>query len=452
MLLCVYSERQPRMTAIWDISEDIMYEEGRPEFSRIPRNNRLFKKSIVLDGMINLTEQGDRIAVVKATDADTNNTFGRIQARKVDDVRKKFRCFKFNITRIILYKIISAARTHFLTIFSFNFKENLRLEAFYNGKQQAALNVQQQPGGITNVTYEDIKTDEMCNDNSTSHDRNAYSSKCNVSRLLDTVVNDEVMELKIYQDLVYAIVEPMRINPYLDEAEREWKTLKEGKQWENGWNERQIADGSLFDIKLERNNDIVQCSTTLAFLGHKIIGLRGLIKQDEESRNTQIQLARTYTPEALLGYVKYTYPTYGYIPDEDPSYEDSGYNNTDYSYYEERLEGRYGRYNKTEEYYGRYDKLFENVREYAEVEDILNLEVKPTSGNTTDQYTVELKDSNDNKLSFDGWFGLANKIQEAVADMVPDIKRYLKDKQLDYEFMNYSNLTSAIPNFLHMHV
>ena len=102
MLLCVYSERQPRMTAIWDISEDIMYEEGRPEFSRIPRNNRLFKKSIVLDGMINLTEQGDRIAVVKATDADTNNTFGRIQARKVDDVRKKFRCFKFNITRIIL--------------------------------------------------------------------------------------------------------------------------------------------------------------------------------------------------------------------------------------------------------------------------------------------------------------------------------------------------------------
>lgn len=78
------------MTAVWDISEDLMYEEGILEHSRIPiKNKKLFSKSIVLDGMINLTGQGDRIAVLKATDVETNKTFGRIQARKADDVCKK---------------------------------------------------------------------------------------------------------------------------------------------------------------------------------------------------------------------------------------------------------------------------------------------------------------------------------------------------------------------------
>ena len=45
-----------------------------------------WKKSILLDGMINLTGKGARLGVVKATDAATGNSIGRIQARREDSV------------------------------------------------------------------------------------------------------------------------------------------------------------------------------------------------------------------------------------------------------------------------------------------------------------------------------------------------------------------------------
>ena len=48
-----------------------------------------WKKSILLDGMINLTGKGARLGVVKATDAATGNSIGRIQARREDSVSDK---------------------------------------------------------------------------------------------------------------------------------------------------------------------------------------------------------------------------------------------------------------------------------------------------------------------------------------------------------------------------
>ena len=45
-----------------------------------------FKKSILLDGMINLTGKGARLGVIKVSDAGTGNSIGRIQARRSDSV------------------------------------------------------------------------------------------------------------------------------------------------------------------------------------------------------------------------------------------------------------------------------------------------------------------------------------------------------------------------------
>ena len=45
-----------------------------------------WKKSILLEGMINPTGKGARLGVIKATDANTGKSMGRIQARRKDDV------------------------------------------------------------------------------------------------------------------------------------------------------------------------------------------------------------------------------------------------------------------------------------------------------------------------------------------------------------------------------
>ena len=50
-------------------------------------NNRSWKKSILLEGMVNPTGKGARLGVLKLTDADTSKSIGRIQARRKDAVR-----------------------------------------------------------------------------------------------------------------------------------------------------------------------------------------------------------------------------------------------------------------------------------------------------------------------------------------------------------------------------
>ena len=57
------------------------------------QNNRSWKKSILLEGMINPTGKGARLGVLKATDADTGKSMGRIQARRKDSV--SFQCKYF---------------------------------------------------------------------------------------------------------------------------------------------------------------------------------------------------------------------------------------------------------------------------------------------------------------------------------------------------------------------
>ena len=59
------------------------------ESTDIPYNvelNEKWKKSFLLEGMINLSKTGARLGVVKLTDATTNKSVGRIQARRSDSV------------------------------------------------------------------------------------------------------------------------------------------------------------------------------------------------------------------------------------------------------------------------------------------------------------------------------------------------------------------------------
>ena len=74
------------MAAALDISEDIHYDHEHQNDS--PRNQDGFKKSILLSGMINLTNEGTRLAVLKATDAETDKPFGRLEALRPDEVRR----------------------------------------------------------------------------------------------------------------------------------------------------------------------------------------------------------------------------------------------------------------------------------------------------------------------------------------------------------------------------
>lgn len=76
------------MRAALDIEENIDYDEGAYNVPNGPRDQRLFKKSILLEGMINLTGKGARLGVLKVTDGDTSKSIGRIQARRADEVSK----------------------------------------------------------------------------------------------------------------------------------------------------------------------------------------------------------------------------------------------------------------------------------------------------------------------------------------------------------------------------
>ena len=75
------------MTAALDLEEHLEFDDAANN-TNTPRDQNLFKKSIVIEGMINLTGKGARLGVIKFTDADTDNSIGRIQARRADQVNK----------------------------------------------------------------------------------------------------------------------------------------------------------------------------------------------------------------------------------------------------------------------------------------------------------------------------------------------------------------------------
>ena len=73
------------MTAALDLEEEIKFDKDE-NAENLPRSEKLLKKSLVIDGMINLTGEGSRLAVMKVTDADTGKAIGRMQARREDEV------------------------------------------------------------------------------------------------------------------------------------------------------------------------------------------------------------------------------------------------------------------------------------------------------------------------------------------------------------------------------
>jgi len=119
-------QRQPKMTAALDLEEEIKFDKDE-NAENLPRSEKLLKKSLVIDGMINLTGEGSRLAVMKVTDADTGKAIGRIQARREDE-------------------------------------ENMKLELFMQGQQFASLNYFQNVAGLTNVTMEDMQDSECSAD------------------------------------------------------------------------------------------------------------------------------------------------------------------------------------------------------------------------------------------------------------------------------------------------
>ena len=98
------------MTLALDLEEDITFDEQEQDVEKeVPRSQKLFKKSILIDGMINLTGKGSRLAVVKLTDAESNKTIGRMQVRRPDDVSAIYtivfkRAFYKSLTIILAHR------------------------------------------------------------------------------------------------------------------------------------------------------------------------------------------------------------------------------------------------------------------------------------------------------------------------------------------------------------
>jgi len=170
-------QRQPKMTAALDLEEHLTFEDTvtftdlQDTFSlpNTPRNQNLFKKSIVIEGMINLTGKGARLGVLKFTDADTDNSIGRIQARRADE-------------------------------------ENLRLEIFADGQEYGALNFFQNGAGMTNITEEnneclDSQSEYIENISNDTYEAEPVSPSCKtISRVLESVSGNGMYESRIYKD------------------------------------------------------------------------------------------------------------------------------------------------------------------------------------------------------------------------------------------------------------
>jgi len=187
-------QRQPKMTAALDLEEEVIFDNDKIE--NLPRSEKLLKKSLLIDCMINLTGKGSRLAVMKVTDAESDKTIGRIQAKREDE-------------------------------------ETMKLEFFMHGQQLASLNFFQNEGGVTNVTMEDLQDPECSIDyDSISNDETSFNQTSNlndtrpanqtfddkiendswnrcktVSRFLESFSGDGVYESRIYKD-IFLIFDP----------------------------------------------------------------------------------------------------------------------------------------------------------------------------------------------------------------------------------------------------
>ena len=73
------------MSAGLELEEDVTFDDSQDN-PDLPRSQKLFRKNILIDGMINLTGKGARLGVIKFTDAETDKSIARIQARRADEV------------------------------------------------------------------------------------------------------------------------------------------------------------------------------------------------------------------------------------------------------------------------------------------------------------------------------------------------------------------------------
>merc|ERR1719510_2558203 len=156
------NEKQPKMAAALDFSEDIRYDNEDQNDS--PRNEDGLKKSVVLSGMINLSNEGERLAVLKATDAENDKPFGRIEALRPD-------------------------------------KENCRMELFVDGENPGALNLQHNPSTMELA----VETDETCGPPSHNDTEDPdVDFDCNKYRLFELDMGDEdTVICRMYEDLSF---------------------------------------------------------------------------------------------------------------------------------------------------------------------------------------------------------------------------------------------------------
>jgi len=171
------SQRQPKMSAGLELEEDVTFDDSQDN-PELPRSQKLFRKNILIDGMINLTGKGARLGVIKFTDAETDKSIARIQARRADE-------------------------------------ENLRLEIFADGREKGALNYFQNAAGMTNITVEDTQCSRFSDDpdysygsfngtefgNYTDTENGTQAQGCkNIRRMLESVSDDGLYESRIYAD------------------------------------------------------------------------------------------------------------------------------------------------------------------------------------------------------------------------------------------------------------
>lgn len=160
------NEKQPKMAAALDFSEDIRYDNEDQNDS--PRNEDGLKKSIVLSGMLDLTNEGSRLAVLKATDAETDKPFGRLEALRPDE-------------------------------------ENCRMELYVDGENFGALKLHHSPSTM-NLT---IETDDTCGPPSNETEDADVDLGCNEYRLLEMDMEDkDTIICRMYEDLRYINAPP----------------------------------------------------------------------------------------------------------------------------------------------------------------------------------------------------------------------------------------------------
>merc|ERR1719510_1606088 len=168
------NEKQPKMAAALDFSEDIRYDNEDQNES--PRNEDGLKKSIVLSGMINLSNEGERLAVLKATDAETDKPFGRMEALRPD-------------------------------------KENCRMELYFVGEKLGALHLQHSPSTMALT----VETNDTCGDSSADNaEVEDVDYGCNKYRLLELDMKDKDTVIgRMYGDLGYVKAPPSVKDEYI---------------------------------------------------------------------------------------------------------------------------------------------------------------------------------------------------------------------------------------------